>query len=522
MNTVEAKPISPELYDVTLRDGAQDPRVRSSVEKKLRIASLLDEFGFSYIEGGWPGANKMDTEFFRRARGILGKNKLVAFGMTARNTPPQKDTGLRRLLASGTDIITLVGKTWEQNVRRALRISGEQNLDNIYNSVRFLITQGRQVFFDAEHWFDSYEQNPDYAFRSLETALAGGASRLVLCDTRGAATDRFIYDATKAAVSRFPDARFGIHVHNDGGLAVINTIRAIEAGAIHVQGTVNGYGERAGNLDWCSLLPTAQFKYAIETGLDLTKLTRFAHAIALITGIPVPLNAPYVGLDAFAHKGGLHASGQQRDEEAYEHVRPEQVRNKRIYVFSEQGGSAHLEFMLKSHGYKLSRRSPKFRSLLEKMKQYPYFGQAQETLFLYENVEGRLLPFAILDDGTGVEDVGPSPPKAYVNVQINGDVYHEEATGDGQIHAIDNALKKVLSVIYPEVNEIKLSGYEVGLPNGDSTTAAEVEVCIKVVFNGEEITSIARDTNQRKAAQSALADAYNCAIVESRRKSLCC
>ncbi|MDD5147134.1 MAG: alpha-isopropylmalate synthase regulatory domain-containing protein [Candidatus Daviesbacteria bacterium] len=503
-----------ETYDTTLRDGAQDPRSRSSVEKKLKIASLLQDFGFDYIEGGWPGANEVDTEFFRRAGKIFKKNKLVAFGMTIKNTQVEKDVGLKKLLESGTSIITLVGKTWKQNVERTIRIPGQQNLDNIYESIRFLVAQGREVLFDAEHWFDSYRQNKNYAFKTLEAALAGRASRLILCDTRGAGTDRFIFEATAAAIARFPEARFGIHVHNDGGLAVINTIRAVEAGAIHVQGTMNGIGERVGNLDWYSFLSTAQFKYAIEMGLDLTKLTGFAHTVALISGIPVPINAPYVGLYAFAHKGGLHASGQRRDREAYEHIKPECVGNKRVYVFSEQGGSAHLEFMLKDHGYTLNRKNPKFRALLGKMKQYQCFGRAQETLFLYENMEGGLMPFTILD-GSGVEDFSPLPPKAYVNVQVNGDKYHKEAIGDGPINAFDIALKKALSAKYPEVNEIRLLGYGVSLPNGDPSTAAEVEVCIKVEFDGEEITSVVRDTNQQRAGEKALADAYNCCIIEN-------
>lgn len=508
-----------EKHDVTLRDGAQDPRFGSSVGKKLKALSLLSEMDFEYIEGGWPGANKIDTEFFQRAKGILKKSQLVAFGMTIKKTKAEEDAGLRKLLASGTDIITLVGKTWEQNVNRAVRISGERNLDNIYESAHFLRANGREVFFDAEHWFDSYRQNPNYALRALEAALAGGASRLVLCDTRGASNDRFIFEATSVAVARFPNARFGIHIHQDSELAVVGTIRALEAGVTHVQGTVNGMGERAGNLNWCSFLPTAQFKYEMETELDLTKLTPFAHAVARATGIPVPLNVPYVGYYAFAHKGGLHASGQQRDIEAYEHIRPEWVGNKRVYVFSEQSGSAHLEYMLKTHRYKLNRRDPRFKIWLENMKDYPRFEEAQETLFLYENVEGGLRPFIVLE-GTGVSDYSPKPPKARVNVRVDGHIYHERAFGDGPINAVDIALKKALEVKYPEVNDIKLvpSGYRLNSLNGDSSTASEVEVCVVVEFHGKEITSIARGTNQNRAGVAALSDAYNCCIIENRKE----
>lgn len=509
-----------EKYDVTLRDGAQDPRARYSVDKKMRTALLLQEFGMTYIEGGWPGANEGDTEFFGLAKEVLKQSQLVAFGMTIKNTVPSKDKNIKALLASGTEVVTLVGKTWEQNVERSLPISSERNIDNIYKSVKYLTDKGIEVFFDAEHWFDSYSQNPNYAFRSLEAALTGGVTRLVLCDTRGASTDRFVYKAVSAAVAKFPNAKFGFHAHQDSELAVINSIRAWEAGAVQLQATFNGIGERSGNANWCSLLPTAQFKYGIETGLDLTKLTSTAHAIALISGIPVALNAPYVGYYAFAHKGGLHASGQERDLEAYEHIRPEWVGNKRIYVFSEQSGSAHLEYMLKAHGYNMDRKSFGFRSLLSKLKQHPCFGEAQEALFLNNSIEKRPMSFIILE-GSGVEDFRPLPPKAFVDVQVNGNKYREESIGDGPLNAFDIALKNALIIKYPEVNDVKLLGYGISLPNGDSSTAAEVEVCVKIEFRGKEITSIIRGTNQQRASEDALVDAYNyCIDVAKREKGL--
>lgn len=509
-----------EKYDVTLRDGAQDGRSRSSVEKKLESVRLFDDW-FDYIEGGWPGANRFDTKLFKVAQTSLQLRhaKLVAFGSTAKpNTNVASDHNLQRLLGSEAEVVTLVGKTWEQNIRKTLRTDYLSNLRTITDSIKFLVDRERKVFFDAEHWFDSYRQNPTFAFQALDAALQGGASRLVLCDTRGAATDKFVFEATRAAIEQFPDAIFGIHVHNDGDLGTINTIRALEAGVKHVQATVNGVGERPGNANWCSLLPTAEFKYGINSGLDLTGLTSFAHTVAAIWGIPVPLNAPYVGYLAFAHKGGLHASGQQKDPEAYEHIRPEWVGNKRVYIFSEQGGSAHLEFMLKKHGFTLSRKDPDFKLLLEKMKEYTYFGDAQEFLFLYENRERKQRPFSVLD-GSGVTDISPLPPKAQVNVRVNGGVYYEEATGDGPINAFDIALKQALSTKYPEVNNIKLKsgGYRINLLNGNATTASEVEVSVTVEFNGKEINSIARGPNQNRAGETALADAYNCCIISYRK-----
>ena len=507
-----------EIVDV-VRDGAQDPRFRSSVERKTEMVLASEEFGIELIEGGWPGANAIDTEFFRQMRGVLRDSQLIAFGMTIKGTRADKDAGLRSLLESGTDIITLVGKTWRQNVERTLRIPWQENLDNIFESIKFLRGQRREVFFDAEHWFDGRKQNKEHAFEVLEAAIAGGANRLVLCDTRGASSDRFIYEAVTDAVARFPDAKFGIHAHGDGGLAEINTIRALEAGVVQVQGTVNGIGERTGNMNLCTFLPTLQFIYGIETGLDLTRLTPFARAVADICGIPIHPDAPYVGENAFAHKAGLHASGQKRDESSYQFIRPEDVGNKQIYIFSEQSGSTNLEIMLEKHGYALSRKNPKFRSLLEKMETSLLIGDTQQFLFLYEHLEGKQRPFSVLE-GTGVEDFSPLPPKARVKVRINGDQYFEEAVGVGPINAIDIALKKVLLTNCPEVSDIELLDYSsVGLLEGNPNTASEVEVCVKVRFNGEEVTSVVRGTNQNRVGVDALEDAYNYCIIKHRRRT---
>lgn len=505
-----------ETCDVTMRDGGQDPEVRFSVGKKLRLLRLLDDFGFEYIEGGWPGANDIDTEFFLKARGLVRRSKLVAFGKTVKGVRPENDEGLIELLKAETPVVTLVGKTWKQHVERALEIDPRENLDNIYESVKFLRTRGREVFFDPEHWFDGYRQDPDYAFAALDAALSGGATLLALCDTRGATADRFIYEAVKAAVTRFPNARFGIHAHNDGELGVINTIRALEAGAVHVQGSVNGYGERVGNLNWCSFLPTAQFKYDMETGFDLRGLTPFANAVAKITEVPVASDAPYVGYYAFTHKAGLHASGQERDPEGYEHIKPEWVGNRRRYFHSEQGGSTNLDLMLEKHGFELSRKDPRFKPLVEKMKQYRCFGDAEEFLFLYENLIGREeIPFEVLD-GTKIDDERGARAIAYVNVKVGGEVYHQASTGDGPINAYDQALRKILSDKYPEVNKVKLQDYEVLKQNGDQSSASEVEARLLVVYEGNEVTSRVRGTSQQRVGEDAFANIYNYIILSQK------
>lgn len=522
MNELKIGSVNFEKYDVTLRDGAQDPQARFSVETKLEIARRLDDFGFDHIEGGWSAANKKDKAFFRQARSLRLKHaKLVDFGSTAKpNTEVERDKNLLGLLQSETAVVTIVGKTWEQNVRNTLRVEWSENLKSITESLRFLADQGREVFFDAEHWFDGYRQNPDYAFEALDAALQGGASRLVLCDTRGANNDRFTQEAVESVVARFPGIKFGIHVHNDGDLGTINTIRALEAGVTHVQGTVNGRGERIGNVNWCSLLPTAEFKYGIGSGLDLTRLTPFAHAVAEVTGIPVPLNAAYVGYYAFAHKGGLHVNGQERDNEAYEHIRPEWVGNVRRYIHSEQGGSTNLEFMLRTYGFELSRKDPRFKDLVEKMKEYSNLGDVQALLFLHKNLEGKRMPFSVLD-GSGIkEDVRGKPLRVGVNVRVNGVVYYAEATGDGPIDAYANALRQVLSEKYPEVNGVEFDGYKIeatGFSKRMHSTAAGVEAKITTTINGIEVTSIAHGTSQQRAGEQAFDDLLNCCILENGR-----
>lgn len=495
-------------YDTTLRDGAQDPRARLSVAKKLAIARRLDQWGMPYIEGGWPGANEMDTEFFREAKGALQNSQLVAFGMTARiGIKPENDDGLELLLKSGTKVVTLVGKTWLQNVERTLRTKGLPNLETIQKSIEFLVKEGREVFFDAEHWFDGFRQNPQYAMAALEAAKEGGATVLALCDTRGSCTPEFIYRATKAVRKRFPDMQLGIHAHNDSGLAVINTIRAVKAGATQVQGTINGVGERTGNVDLCVVLSTAEFKYGLKSGLDMQQATDVARFVAAQNEIPVPANNPYTGPNAFRHKAGLHAAGQQRDDEAYQHIDPARVGNSASFVQSEQGGSTNVEIMAKKHGFELNRNNPAFTQLVQEMKRMKVLGDAQEFLLLHRFLGSGVEPFDVLN-GSRVVDTRGLAPEAYVRVQVNGDIHEEEATGDGPINAFDLALKKALSQKYPQINNIEIDDYTVTLPQGESGSAAEVEVYVRLKANGDTWTSRVRGTDQQRTGEDALIQGY--------------
>jgi len=496
-------------YDTTLRDGAQDPRARLSVAKKLAIARRLDEWGMPYIEGGWPGANEIDTKFFQEARGVLQNSQLIAFGMTARiGVRPENDDGLNMLLKSETRVVTLVGKTWLQNVKRTLRTEGLPNLETIQRSVEFLTKESREVFFDAEHWFDGFAQDPQYAMEALEAAQAGGARVLALCDTRGSCIPEFIYKATRLAKKRFPDMQLGIHAHNDGGLAVINTINAVKAGAMQVQGTINGVGERTGNVDLCVVLPTAEFKYGLNSGLDMQQVFDVAHFVARQNEIPVPDNNPYTGINAFRHKAGLHASGQQRDDEAYQHINPASVGNSTSFVQSEQGGSTNVEIMAKKHGFELNRNDPAFILLVQEMKKLKVLGDAQEFLLLHKFLGSGVEPFDVLD-GSRVIDTRGLTPEAHVRVRVNGDTHEETTLGDGPINAFDLALKKALSQKYPQINNIEIDDYTVTLPQGESGSAAEVEVYVRLKANEDTWTSTVRGTDQQRTGEDALIQGYN-------------
>lgn len=503
-------------YDTTLRDGAQDARARLSVKKKLKIAHRLDQLKFPFIEGGWPGANEIDTDFFRQARGMFENSQFVAFGMTARiGVLPENDDGLNALLEARTNIITIFGKTWETHVQNALRTPGSKNLETIFESIRILKSEGREVIFDAEHWFSGYRENPQYALECLEAAESAGARTLVLCDTNGGSNHRFIEEGVKSARKRFPNAELGIHVHNDSALAVINTIVAVEAGVTQVQGTINGSGERAGNVDLCQILPTAEFKYDIPSGIDLKTLTKASRFVESVNEIPVPDNTPYVGRNSFAHKGGVHQSGQRRDNErqerdeaAYEHVDPASIGNKRIYIMSEQGGSTNVEIMAEKHGFQVDRTDPVFVLLVEKMKQKGVFGDAQEFLLLYETLMNEQTPFDVLE--SRVIDERGRDPEASIKVRVNGDTFHEAALGKGLINAFDNALRKTLLHKYEEVAEITLvpGSYRVTLPMGESDSAAEVEVYAEFAADGLAWSSRVRGTDQQRAGEDAFIQAY--------------
>ncbi|HJT23924.1 MAG TPA: citramalate synthase, partial [bacterium] len=329
------------LYDALLREGPQTQGINLSVEDKLALAQALDELGLHYLEGGWPGANPKDTEFFQRVKKLKLKSRLSAFGMTRRaRHKASEDTNLLNLVKSGVSTITVVGKTWDFHVTKALGITLEQNLEIIFDSLKFLKSKTAEVFFDAEHFFDGYKDNPEYSLKCLEAALDGGADCLVLCDTNGGSMPEDIEAVVTRVLQRFPQAALGIHCHNDGDLAVANSLAALSAGATQVQGCMNGYGERVGNTNMTSLIATLALKtgYSFARPVKLDRLTETSHRVDEILNLSPRANAPYVGKNAFTHKGGMHISAMQKSTKAYEHVNPEQVGNQRKLVLSDQAG----------------------------------------------------------------------------------------------------------------------------------------------------------------------------------------
>lgn len=502
-------------YDTTLRDGGQTPGVTLSVDNKLRITQKLDEFGFPYIEGGWPGANDTDSEFFTEAKGLKLKHaQLAAFGMTGRiGVSAQNDDGLDTLLKSEAGILTIFGKSWMLHVREALRTTGLKNLDTIHNTVSHLRNNGRRVFYDAEHFYDGFADNPNYALESLEAAKSAGAEVIILCDTNGGSTPEFVHEATRAVKERFTEMPLGIHVHNDGGLAVANTLAAIRAGATQVQGTVNGAGERTGNVDFCVFLPTAKYKYGADAGLDLTGLKDLSGFVELENGLIVPPNTPYVGENAFRHKGGVHVSAMRRHPEAYQHIDPKLVGSQTSYEHSDQGGGANALEMARKHGFELSSNDPEYSLVVDAMKQLRNLGDAQEFLTLCRILRRQADPFDVLEGSQVINSRG-SNPVASVRVRVNGDSYQETAVGNGPINAFDHALRKALTEKYPEVEDIRLLHYKV--PDTQRIgTEAEVSVHTTFGIDGQRWTSIARGTNQQETGENALVDGYKYYILKN-------
>ena len=482
----DATPAAVEIYDTTLRDGTQLEGVSVTVDDKLRIAEQLDHLGVHYIEGGWPGANPKDDEFFARAKDELRLTSasLVAFGSTRRpGRPAADDDQVRALLDADTSTVCLVGKTWDYHVEHALRTDEAEAVAMIADTVAFLRDHGREVFFDAEHFFDGYRSNPDFAVAALRAAHDAGASRLVMCDTNGGflghEVERIIGEVTEA----LPDATFGCHFHNDSGLAVGNSITAVQTGVYQVQGCINGYGERTGNADLCSVIPNLSVKMGIETIPEerLSRLTTVSHHIADVINLTLDPHLPYVGSSAFTHKAGLHTSALARRPDAYEHVSPSTVGNSTRMVVSELAGRSTVLAKAKASGLDLT--SEQAQSVVDEVKIREHEG------YLYEAADGSFelivrramgwdQPFFELESyRVFIEHRdGEVTAEATVKVHVDGERVVSTREGDGPVSALDRALRAALADRYPVVDDIRLSDYRVRDLDSSDGTSARVRV----------------------------------------------
>ncbi|NLA75824.1 MAG: citramalate synthase, partial [Deltaproteobacteria bacterium] len=478
------------LYDTTLRDGTQGEQVNLSAEDKLKIAHRLDEMGLSYIEGGWPGSNPKDARFFKMAKPISFKNaRLTAFGSTRRfGLTPDNDPSIRAILEAETATVTVFGKSWDLHATEILGVTLDQNLEMIEDTVRYLKKEGREVIYDAEHFFDGYKNNPDYTIKTIAAAQAGGADIIVLCDTNGGTLTHELKEIM-GAVTPDISVPVGIHVHDDCGLSVANSIMAVLCGAGMVQGTINGYGERCGNADLLAVTGNLQLKMDFEcippeNMKHLTDLSRF---ISEVANVPPGNHRPFVGKSAFAHKGGVHVSAILKNSRAYEHIDPESVGNRRRVLVSDLSGKSNIEYKTKEMDIKLDEAasdSSKIVNAVKSLEDKGYqFEAAEGSLeLLIKKLTGQFKePFSLESLRVTIEKDGDhnSTSQATIKISVGDEKEITAAEGDGPVNAIDNALRKALNGFFPVVSEMKLVDFQVRVIEGADGTGAKVRVRIE-------------------------------------------
>ena len=515
---------SVQLYDTTLRDGAQKEGISFSVVDKLNITRKLDELGIHFIEGGWPGSNPKDVEFFTKVQSLtLSHAKLVAFGSTRRpKTKIETDVNLQALASAGVEVVTLVGKSSELQVTKVLETTLEENLAMIADSIGYLKAKGLIVFFDAEHFFDGFEANPSYALRTLEAAAEAGADCLVLCDTNGGSMPQEVTAAIEAA-KKVTAVPLGIHAHNDAELAVADTLAAVRAGVSHVQGTINGYGERCGNANFCSVIPDLKLKMGVDciTDEQLAKLTEVSHYISELANLIPEGSMPYVGSSAFSHKAGLHVSGFTKWAESYQHIDPAQVGNQSKALVSELSGRKNIIYKAKEMGVDLPPQGKEAQVLLDRVKLLESRGfqyenaEASFELLVHRAKPGYKSPFELVDFMVVVEkrrrpptqkDTEEMLSEAMVKVKVNGEIIHTAAEGSGPVNALDEALRKALLQFYPSLIQVKLIDYKVRILEESVGTESQVRVLIESSDGVEEWRTVGSSTNIIEASWLALAD----------------
>ncbi|AAL81065.1 citramalate synthase [Pyrococcus furiosus DSM 3638] len=516
-----------ELYDTTLRDGSQMEGISFSLEDKLKITEKLDEFGIHYIEGGWPGSNPKDIEYFRAVKDLPLENaEIAAFGSTRRpRVRAEEDANLNALVDSEAPIATIFGKSWDLHVTRALKTTLENNLQMIAESIEYLREHGMRVFYDAEHFFDGYRANPEYAITTIKVAEEAGAERIVLADTNGGSLPSFVKSVVEKVKEEIKTP-LGIHAHNDSELAVANSLMAFEAGVIQIQGTINGYGERCGNANLISIIPALELKYGVEVvGRErLKKLKELAHFVAELANMEIPRNQPYVGDSAFAHKGGVHVSAVLKDPRTYEHIPPEAVGNRRKVVVSELSGRSNLIYKAKELGIDINENDPKLQEVVKKIKELEFLGYhfeaAEASLeLLIKKVKGEYTPTFELERAMVVSEILPdhSPiSEATVVVKVGDKKVHTAAEGNGPVNALDLALRKALSEFYPELKKISLVDYKVRVLGSEKGTAAKVRVLIQTSDGRRTWGTVGVSTNIIEASLNAIIDSMEYWLMKGR------
>lgn len=519
-------------YDSTLRDGAQAQGVSFSVEDKLKVVQRLDQLGIGYIEAGNPGSNPKDLEFFARVSALnLQHAKIIAFGSTRRiGIRAEEDKNLQSLLSANTQAVAIFGKSWDYQVTEILRTTLDENLAMIADTIAYLKAQGKEVVFDAEHFYDGYKANADYALRSLQAAAEAGADVLALCDTNGGSFPDEIHRITAEVVARFPQQQIGIHCHNDCEMAVANSVAAVQAGATQVQGTMNGIGERCGNANLVSIIPNLQLKLGLEviSAVQLSELTAAARFVSEVANVAFNDKAPYVGHDAFAHKGGMHIDAVNKNPKSYEHIHPAMVGNERHILVSEVAGRGAILRKLQQIDPSLTKESDAAVHVLEHLKALEHEGYQFENAessfdLLMQKLLGTFTPFFSLKQ-YHVNIYEPAADglnsSATIHVSVNGKESSATAQGQGPVNALDKAMRQALAPFYPGIKDIKLVDYKVRVLDSNQATAAKVRVLIESTDLQDNWTTIGVSTDIIEASWLALKDALEYKLMQSQRQRI--
>jgi len=515
------------IYDTTLRDGTQGEGISFSSLDKIRIAEKLDAFGIDYIEGGWPGSNPKDVEFFEEAKQRTWAHaKIAAFGSTRRKeTPVEDDQQIRTLLNAETPVITFFGKSWDLHVTEVLKTTAEENQAMIRDTAAYLKSQGKEVIYDAEHFFDGYKASPEHALATLRAAKEGGADMLVLCDTNGGTMPYEVEDMTEL-IWRELDMPVGIHTHDDCGVGVANALAAVKAGAAQVQGTVNGYGERTGNCNLTSVIPNLELKFGVPCVNDLSQLSEISHFVDELANMARNPRAPYVGPTCFAHKGGMHVNAVQKIAHSYEHIDPTVVGNQQQILISELSGQSNVLMKAEQRGLSLEKGSSEALAVLSRVKELEQVGYEFEAAgasfeLLIRGELGQRPKFFELLEYHCTTRINPgkgySTCEATVKLEVEGEKFYTVSEGDGPVNALDGAMRRALSEVYPEIERMALQDYKVRIIDSQSATAAKTRVLIVSSDSTETWGTVGVNSNIIAASYEALGDSIEYFLAKERR-----